>query len=139
MYSSQTDQFLVTVEPQFLPEHSDFNQGVFVFSYHVKIFNQSAHKAQLLRRKWIIRDGAGRTREVDGQGVVGEQPWILPGEAFEYSSFCPLSTQTGSMRGAYFLMTDEPEATEIRVEIPLFFLRVDSNEPFLHEAPTLDA
>ncbi len=76
-------------------------QGEWVFEYTVRITNQSSEPVQLISRHWIITDALESTREVKGSGVVGEQPRIAPGESFQYSSWCPLETPTGSMRGSY--------------------------------------
>ena len=79
---------------------------------------------QLLNRHWIIVDGMGQREEVQGEGVVGEQPILEPGENYQYSSYCPLPTQTGSMRGSFeFLGADQQL---FQVKVPLFFLRPDT-------------
>ena len=121
MYREQTRNFLVEVEPQFLPERSSAQAGYFYFSYRVRITNQGESPAKLLSRHWIITDGHGEVQEVRGDGVVGQQPRIEPGQSFEYTSFCPLPTPTGNMRGSYLLVEDS--GTEFSARIPLFFLR----------------
>lgn len=95
----------VTVESEYVPEHSNPEDGEFLFSYRVVISNESGETAQLLTRHWIITDGNGRVSEVQGAGVVGEQPLIAPGEAFEYTSACPLRTPFGTMHGTYRMKT----------------------------------
>ena len=94
-------QFAVTVRPQFLPDLSDPPEERFMFAYTVTIKNTGESKAQLISRHWIITDGNNKVEEVQGDGVVGEQPVLEPGEAFEYTSGCPLETPVGSMRGTY--------------------------------------
>ena len=91
----------VTVLPQYLPEQSDETAGRFVFAYHVTIVNTGSVTAQLLNRHWIISEGDGREQEVRGQGVIGEQPTLNPGEGFEYVSGVALSSPVGTMRGSY--------------------------------------
>lgn len=91
----------ITVESRFEPERSSPADGQWFFSYHVRIANEGERVAQLVSRHWIITDGEGREQEVRGPGVVGEQPVLEPGDAFEYTSGCPLQTPVGSMRGTY--------------------------------------
>lgn len=121
MYRETTNGISVEVLPTYLREHSEPTQGLFVFSYEVTITNESPNSAKVLARHWIIRDGDGVVREVKGDGVVGDTPQLPPGGSFTYSSFCPLSTPTGSMRGTYRLSRED--GTEFQVKIPLFFLR----------------
>jgi ApaG protein len=121
MYRETTDGVLVEVIPTYLREHSDPTQKLFVFSYEVTITNESRAPVKLSARHWVIRDGDGVERQVEGEGVVGEQPHLLPGASFTYSSYCPLPTPTGSMRGTYHMVRDD--GTEFEVKIPLFFLR----------------
>jgi len=121
MYCEVTQGIKVEVEPKYEPEQSDPEKAQFVFSYHVKITNESAPTARLMNRHWIITDGFGRVHEVKGPGVIGEQPVLAPGESFEYSSFCPLPTPTGNMRGTYEMVDEEKRSYSVR--IPLFFLR----------------
>lgn len=121
MYRESTDGILVEVNPTYLREHSNPSQRLFVFTYEVTISNESRQAIRLVARHWVIRDGDGAEREVKGEGVVGEQPHLIPGASFTYSSFCPLPTPTGSMRGAYMMVRDD--GTEFEAKIPLFFLR----------------
>ncbi len=121
MYRESTNGISVEVLPTYLREHSDPTQGLFVFSYEVTITNESPQPAQVLGRHWIIRDGDGVVREVKGEGVVGDTPMLSPGSSYTYSSFCPLSTPSGSMRGTYRIKRED--GTEFEVKIPLFFLR----------------
>ncbi|MGE0072286.1 MAG: Co2+/Mg2+ efflux protein ApaG [Thiomonas sp.] len=104
-----THQFSVSVIPQYLPEQSDPLQGVFAYSYTVTIINTGRVAAQLVSRHWIITDGNGGVEEVRGLGVVGQQPTLKPGEAFEYTSWTQLATPTGSMRGSYRCVGEDGE------------------------------
>jgi len=96
-----THDVRVEVLSQFSPENSRPVHGEWVFQYTVRITNLAAQTVQLLHRHWIITDGTGQIREVEGPGVVGEQPVLAPGQSFKYSSWCPLSTPVGVMRGTY--------------------------------------
>ncbi len=91
----------VIVAPRFVPEQSDPAAQQYVFAYTVRITNTGERPAQVIARHWIITDGNQREQEVRGLGVVGQQPLLAPGETFEYTSGCPLSTPVGTMRGAY--------------------------------------
>lgn len=114
-----TNGITVAVETNYLPSHSAPREGLYVFGYHITIENGSPHTVQLLRRHWYITDGAAQIREVEGAGVVGEQPILPPGERFEYASYCDLHTEIGKMRGTY-LMTLVDEGAFFEVEIPEF-------------------
>lgn len=95
----------VEVRSAYVPEQSDPENGEFFFAYTVRITNEGRETVQLLSRHWIITDADGRTQEVRGPGVVGEQPVLEPGESFEYTSACPLETACGSMHGSYRMST----------------------------------
>jgi ApaG protein len=95
----------VEVESSFVPERSDPDEGQWFFAYRVRIRNEGEETAQLVSRHWVIIDGRGRVEEVRGPGVVGEQPVLRPGEAFEYTSACPLRTPEGTMHGSYQMVT----------------------------------
>jgi len=110
----------VTVVPRYLPEQSDPAQQQYVFAYTVRITNTGSLPAQLISRHWIITDGAQRTEEVRGLGVVGQQPLLPPGESFEYTSGCPLSTPVGTMKGTYHCVGEN--GVPFEVEIPEFVL-----------------
>ena len=99
----------VEVESEYIAERSDPERNVYFFAYHIRITNQGDDTVQLISRHWIITNAEGKTEEVQGPGVVGEQPTLEPGEAFEYSSFCPLNTSTGTMHGTYQMVTDDGE------------------------------
>ncbi len=120
MFESTTKKIKVEVHPTYLRDQSDPAQNYYYFSYKVRIINEGEKPVQLVRRHWVIKDAFGVMEEVSGDGVVGMQPMLKPGETFEYSSFCPLSTPTGSMQGTYYMKGSNGE--EIEVEIPLFIL-----------------
>ena len=121
MYSETTHGIEVKVVPFYVPEESDPESGRYLFGYQVTITNQGGAWAKLLSRHWIITDGNSHVEEVRGDGVVGLQPELKPGERFEYTSACPLATPTGNMRGAYQVVDELGH--RINVKIPLFFLR----------------
>ena len=112
----------VGVKSAYIPERSDPVQSQYFFAYHVTISNESTETVQLVSRHWIITDGDGRMEQVKGPGVVGEQPVLAPGEAFEYTSFCPLRTAIGSMHGTYQMVTAAGERFD--AEIAPFSLAV---------------
>jgi ApaG protein len=122
VYQALTRHILVRVAPSYLPEDSDPQNGRFVWAYTVEIENHGPETVQLISRHWIITDAMNRVEEVQGEGVVGEQPVLGPREAFRYSSGCPLTTPSGAMRGSYRLMTDAGEPFD--VEIPEFSLHL---------------
>ena len=121
MYFEITQGIEVEVKPEFLPDQSQPEIAQFVFGYTVTIRNRSELEVQLLSRHWIITDGHGEVHEVKGPGVVGEQPRLKPGEVHSYSSFCPLPTPTGNMRGTFQMVNSK--GAQFDVKIPLFFLR----------------
>lgn len=110
----------IEVETEFLPEQSDAGGNRWVFAYHVAIHNEGELPAQLLTRHWIITDGEERVQEVHGEGVVGEQPRIMPGQTYEYSSGAVLETSVGSMHGSYQMLA--ADGTCFDAEIPAFTL-----------------
>lgn len=114
-----TNGIKVSVQPSYQPEYSRPAMSRFVFAYHITIENMSPHTVQLLRRHWVIWDSNGSVREVEGEGVVGHQPILAPGESHEYASWCDLSTGIGSMRGAY-LMRRHSDGDMFQVGIPQF-------------------
>ena len=101
MSDAITNSIRVEVMSQYSPENSRPPQDVWVFEYTVRITNQGTETVQLISRHWIIVDGLDRIEEVQGPGVICEQPVLAPGESFKYSSWCPLKTPTGVMRGTY--------------------------------------
>lgn len=120
MSAATTRHVRVTVTPRYVPERSEPQAHQYFFAYHVRIENLGRETVQLLSRHWIITDGLGATEQVRGPGVVGQQPRLAPGAAFEYTSFCPLRTPVGSMHGTYRMVTSEGESFD--AEIPLFHL-----------------
>jgi len=120
VYSSITNGIRVTVEPQYLEEESDPERGRFFWAYAIEIGNEGSRSVQLVARHWRITDGNGKVEEVRGIGVVGKQPQIDPGEAFSYTSGCPLSTSSGIMVGSYQMVGADGEA--FTVDIPAFSL-----------------
>ncbi len=121
MYYEATQGIEIEVKPEYLPNDSQPELARFVFGYHITITNQGQTEVQLLSRHWIITDGEGVIHEVKGPGVVGEQPKLKPGEKHQYSSFCPLSTPTGNMRGTFQMVNNLGALFDVK--IPLFFLR----------------
>ena len=113
-------QLRVDVEPQYLPEQSAPAQDIYSFAYTITITNTGEVPAQLISRHWIIANALGELEEVKGLGVVGHQPLLKPGEAFQYTSACRLSTPSGTMHGSYFCVAEDGERFE--VEIPVFAL-----------------
>ena len=107
------------VESRYSAEHSA--QGQWFFLYQVEIANVGDETVQLVSRHWIIRDGLGRVEEVRGPGVVGDQPVLAPGQAYEYTSGCPLPTPFGTMTGTYQMVTADGEPFD--AEIAEFLLR----------------
>ena len=119
-YEAVTRDIRVAVVPDFLDDQSEPSEGRFLWSYHITIENTGGVAVQLLSRHWRITDSRGRVREVRGAGVVGEQPVIQPGSAFEYTSGAPLETPSGFMTGTYHVRAVSGENFEI--DIPLFAL-----------------
>lgn len=113
-------QFSVEVQPQYLPEQSEPARELYGFAYTITVHNTGEVAAQLVSRHWIISDARGHTEQVKGLGVVGQQPLLQPGEAFQYTSGCRLRTASGTMHGSYFCVAEDGERFE--TEIPLFVL-----------------
>lgn len=107
MSTALTDGIRVEVQSAFRPDRSDPSTGRWLFTYTVKIRNEGEATSQLVSRHWIITDANGEREEVQGDGVVGHQPRLGPGEAFEYTSFCILKTPHGSMRGSYRMVRED--------------------------------
>jgi ApaG protein len=120
MPETVTRNVRVQVESEFAPGRSNPAENKWGFVYTIRITNEGAETVKLLSRHWIITDGMGVVREVRGPGVVGEQPVLEPGESFEYTSGCDLTTPFGTMRGTYQMVTGAREDFEI--EIPIFTL-----------------
>jgi ApaG protein len=109
----------IEVEARYSPEHSQ--PGTWFFLYTIRISNEGSETCQLVSRYWIIRDATGHIEEVEGEGVVGEQPVLEPGDSFEYTSGCPLNTPFGSMEGTYQMVTES--GGNFEAEIARFDLR----------------
>jgi len=120
MYRSTTRNIEIEVEPFYLEDRSDPENGRYVWGYRVTIANNSDEFVQLLARYWRITDAAGRVEEVRGPGVVGEQPELNPGDSFQYTSGCPLRTSSGFMVGSYTMRDEDGELFD--VDIPAFAL-----------------
>jgi ApaG protein len=120
MYSETTRSIRVSVEPIYLEEQSSPAESRYVWAYHVRIENRGRETVQLRNRYWKITDNRGQMQEVRGPGVVGEQPILGPGEAFEYTSGAPLPTPSGIMVGTYEMQTRGGESFSVR--IPAFSL-----------------
>ncbi|MFW2830709.1 Co2+/Mg2+ efflux protein ApaG [Sphingomonas sp. ID0503] len=117
-HSATTRGVTVRVAVSFLPEQSAPDRGQWFWSYHIRIENGGAETIQLLTRHWTISDGRGHRQEVRGDGVVGEQPVIDPGQTYDYVSGCPLPTPTGAMQGSYRMVTESGATFD--VDIPRF-------------------
>ncbi|WP_458095917.1 Co2+/Mg2+ efflux protein ApaG [Roseomonas sp. WA12] len=120
-FTAVTRGLRVTVRTFYLADQSDPDEGRHVWAYRVRIQNEGRATVQLLKRSWHITDGLGRSQHVHGDGVVGEQPVLEPGEAFEYTSGTPLATPSGFMRGAYHMVVTET-GEMFDAEIPAFSL-----------------
>ncbi|MFL5582770.1 MAG: Co2+/Mg2+ efflux protein ApaG [Gemmatimonadaceae bacterium] len=114
----------VTVRPTYMRDQSRPWQRQFVFAYAVRIENVGAQAAQLLSRRWLIHDSSGEETEVVGDGVVGEQPLIVPGSAHEYQSFCVLKSSRGYMEGQYFFVRED--GSRFEATIPRFELDAEA-------------
>ncbi|WP_442678432.1 Co2+/Mg2+ efflux protein ApaG [Sphingomonas sp. ASY06-1R] len=119
-YSAQTRDVIVRVSVSFLPEQSDPESRNWFWAYHIRLENVGEQDVQLLTRRWVIMDGRGARHLVEGEGVVGEQPVIAPGQSYDYVSGCPLDTPTGSMEGSYQMV--DADGTLFDVAIPRFSL-----------------
>jgi ApaG protein len=121
MTTAITEGVKVSVISNFESAHSNADRSHFVFSYRIVIENGSSYTVQLLRRHWLIHDSNGTCREVEGEGVIGQQPVIEPGKSHEYVSACYLTTGLGKMRGSY-LMERVADGKRFRVRIPDFMM-----------------
>jgi ApaG protein len=119
----ETHGIRITVRPEFLAEHSDPSRGRYVFTYFVRIENVAAEPAKLLTRHWRIHDSIGQDYEVQGPGVIGEQPLVAPGRVHEYRSFCELKSPSGHMEGTYHFT--RPNGTGFDAVIPRFMLSME--------------
>jgi ApaG protein len=119
-YEADTDGVVVRVRPAFLDEESSPEDNHYIWAYHVEIENRGKRTFQLMTRRWLITDRDGRVQEVNGSGVVGQNPVLKPGERFEYTSGCPLNAPSGMMQGTYTMEDDFGAKFDVR--IPLFAL-----------------
>ncbi len=115
-------EFTVSVVPQYLADQSNPDDDEYLFAYTVTVRNTGEVAAKLLARHWIITDADGDVEEVRGDGVVGEQPVLKPGQAFQYTSGCPLTTPVGSMKGSY--QCEAEDGTRFDAPIPEFILSI---------------
>ena len=109
MSDTTTRGIRIQVKSTYLPERSSPREEQYLFAYHIRISNVGDETAQLISREWIITSAEGEVERVKGPGVVGEQPVLQPGAAFEYTSYCPLKTSVGSMQGTYQMVTADGE------------------------------
>lgn len=121
------NQFDVQVVPEYLPDQSSPETGVFSFAYTITITNAGDGPAQLISRHWVISDSHGHTEEVKGLGVVGHQPLLKPGESFQYTSGCRLRTASGTMHGTFHCVTEE--GVPFTAAVALFVLEALSHGP----------
>ena len=121
MYRAVTRAIEVTVEPNFLPERSSADKCEYFWSYTIAITNTGGETVQLRTRHWIITDAIGRKQEIRGEGVIGEQPVLAPGERFEYTSGVPLTTASGFMTGRYQMIVSE-SGERFEIDVPTFSL-----------------
>jgi len=110
----------VKVQSQYIPERSSPDASQWFYAYTVQIRNEGLETVKLLGRHWIITDANGQVQEVRGEGVVGEQPVLAPGESFQYTSACPLNTSFGTMHGTYQMVVQD--GGDFEVEIAPFSL-----------------
>ncbi len=127
MYQATTKGITVRVRPIYLEERSSPKDGRWLFAYTIEIDNSSPETVQLRSRHWLITDATGRVEEVQGSGVVGEQPVLDPGDSYTYTSGCPLPTPSGIMRGSYQM--ERPDGSLFEVAIPAFSLDAPSAAP----------
>ena len=120
-------QFEVIVSPEYMEAHSAPDASQYVFAYHIKIRNIGSKSARLMQRHWLITDANAKVEEVQGEGVIGEQPMIEPGQSHAYSSFCVLDTPLGCMQGSYQMLGEDGK--RFNADIPVFTL---AKEGVLH-------
>ncbi|UAK25367.1 Co2+/Mg2+ efflux protein ApaG [Sphingomonas nostoxanthinifaciens] len=114
-HSATTGDVVVRVAVSFLHDQSEPAHGRWFWSYHIRIENEGTREIQLLARRWIITDGRGARRHVEGEGVVGEQPVIGPGDSFDYVSGCPLETPSGAMEGSYSMVAADGRSFDVTI------------------------
>jgi len=124
MYRAMTHDIEISVQPIYMEERSEPEDGEYFWAYRVTIANKSDRRVKLLSRYWRITDGKGKVEEVRGPGVVGEQPVLEPGDSYQYTSGCPLTTPSGFMVGRYTMADGSGQTFE--VDIPAFSLDLPS-------------
>ena len=129
-YEETTNHIKISVKPTYLTEQSEPDNSHYVWAYHIRIENLGSSRVQLINRHWKIADANGITQEVRGPGVVGEQPVIAPGTAFEYSSGTPLKTKSGFMMGAYEM--EAADGQHFDATIPAFSLDIPDQFVQIH-------
>lgn len=122
MSISITEGIRISVEVSYLAHKPGNLQHRHIFAYHITIENHGFGAVRLLRRHWTIQDALLRREEVDGAGVIGQQPHLRPGASFDYTSYCPLTTEWGTMRGAYTM--ERPDGSTFKASIPPFALLI---------------
>ncbi|MBQ0783526.1 MAG: Co2+/Mg2+ efflux protein ApaG [Amphritea sp.] len=116
IYSETAHNIAINVETAYLPDQSDPAKKRYVFSYHITITNHDQQPVQLLRRRWLIVDGDEKAQEVEGEGVIGEQPVIEPQQSYSYTSGTVLSTRVGCMQGHYQMQTNDGQTFNADIE-----------------------
>jgi len=114
-HSAETRGLMIRVSVSFLPEQSEPSSGRWFWAYHIRLENGGTQEVQLLTRRWVITDGRGARHSVEGEGVVGEQPVLAPGQSYDYVSGCPLDTPMGSMEGSYQMIGADGEIFDARI------------------------
>jgi ApaG protein len=122
----ETEGIRITVRPVYVPEKSQPAERHYVFAYFVRIENVGKRPAKLLSRRWQIHDSIGQDSEIEGEGVIGEQPLIPPGQVHEYQSFCVLKSPSGHMEGEYRFA--RPDGSRFEAFIPRFILSMTETE-----------
>lgn len=114
-YSAQTEGVIVRVAVSFLADQSQPKRGHWFWSYHIRLENTGAQEVQLISRRWLITDGRGERHTVEGEGVVGAQPVLGPGESYDYVSGCPLDTAHGAMEGSYRMVRADGRSFDVAI------------------------
>lgn len=130
MSDTVTEGIRVRAIATFLADQSNPPEGEFIFAYSITISNEGTKRARLLKRHWVIINGNGDREDVEGSGVVGKTPNLAPGDMFEYTSFCPLNTEWGTMEGTYRMQRED--GTTFDAAIGRFYLAM--NAPQMAEA-----
>tara|TARA_B100001248_G_C27399748_1_gene469163 strand:+ start:8812 stop:9216 length:405 start_codon:yes stop_codon:yes gene_type:complete len=131
IYQERNQDIHVLVKPSLDIHQSSAEHSYYFYTYEISITNHREEPVQLLRRFWRIKDGLGNEEIVEGEGVIGQQPRLEPGESFQYTSYCPLRTRTGNMRGYYFFTSSNEE--ELKIPVPVFFLRPSEEDKATYE------